>query len=824
MPLFCDVALPVPLDTTFTYRLDGVEPVVGGRVVVPFREKRLSGIVTALHDTEPEVKTKTVLNVLDAVPALSGQLLELGRWIAHYYLAPLGEVYRTMLPLGAEFRRVTAYRITDAGVNALHASAEEGSSRRSKKDVEHQMVEYAVLDRLLDGEVIRESTLRSSTGASREVLRGMLRKKWIAIEDLSDVRDATRVVRYAVLRDADVSYPRLAQGQREPGAPKMNVGQQAVVDALRELGGRATLEELRARKISQSSLQTLAKKGAVAIVSEKAEFAVSGMKARKTLDFIFTAEQRRALKHVKDSVEARRFGVALMHGVTGSGKTAVYLAAMQEVLKAGRSAILMVPEIGLTPAMAADLHQVFGEQVAILHSSLSDDERAEQWRRIRRGDAKIVVGTRSAVFAPVEDLALIVVDEEHDSSYKQDETPRYHGRDVAIVRAKLAGATVVLGSATPSLESYYNAQKGKYTLLELPSRVSERPLPEVEVVDMRAEFQRTGHDEVLALGLLREIEERLHRGEQAMVLLNRRGYSAVVMCRACGESVQCQNCAIAMTHHKRQHRLICHYCGFQKPVPKTCPKCGSEYVQFLGTGSEKLEHLLHAAFPEARIARLDRDTVRDRDDMERMLAEMHAGGIDLLVGTQMIAKGHDVHGVTLVGVVAADAALGFPDFRAAERTFQLLTQVAGRAGRGDTPGKVIVQTFATDHYAVQYAAKHDFNGFYDKELRFRSWMHYPPFTALANVLVRSDKLEEALRTSGVIGKWFESTRHEGVRVLGPAAAPIVKLKNDFRYQFLLKSASREKLNGTLRAMLAFAAERKIPRGSLMVDMDAVSLM
>jgi primosomal protein N' (replication factor Y) (superfamily II helicase) len=809
MPLFCDVALPVPLDTTFTYRLDGVEPVVGGRVVVPFREKRLSGIVTALHDNEPEVKTKTVLTVLDAAPVLSERLLELGRWIAQYYIAPVGEVFRTMLPLGAEFRRVSAYRITDAGVNALHASADEGSSRRSKKDVEHQMAEYAVLDRLLDGEVIREGTLRSSTGASREVLRGMLRKKWIAVEDLSDVRDATRIVRYAVLKNVE---------------GKLNAGQQAIVDALKEFGGRALLEDLRVRKLSQSSLQTLVKRGAVEIVAEKAEFAVSGLKPRKTLEFIFTAEQRRALKHITDAVAARNFGVALMHGVTGSGKTAVYLSAMQEVLNAGRSAILMVPEIGLTPAVAADLHQVFGEQVAILHSSLSDDERAEQWHRIKRGDARIVVGTRSSVFAPVDDLALIVVDEEHDSSYKQDETPRYHGRDVAIVRAKLAGATVVLGSATPSLESYYNAQKGKYTLLELPTRVSERPLPEVEVVDMRAEFQRTGHDEVLSLTLLREIEERLHRGEQAMVLLNRRGYSAFVICRACGETVQCQNCAIAMTHHKRQHRLICHYCGHQKPIPKTCPKCSSEYVQFLGTGSEKLEHLLHAAFPQARIARLDRDTVRDRDDMERMLAEMHAGEIDLLVGTQMIAKGHDVHGVTLVGVVAADAALGFPDFRAAERTFQLLTQVAGRAGRGDSPGKVIVQTFATDHYAVQFAAKHDFNGFYDKELRFRSWMHYPPFTSLANVLVRSDKLEEALRISGMIGKWFESKRHEGVRVLGPAAAPIVKLKNDFRYQFLLKSASREKLNATLRAMLGFTLERKISRASLVVDVDAVSLL
>ncbi len=475
-------------------------------------------------------------------------------------------------------------------------------------------------------------------------------------------------------------------------------------------------------------------------------------------------------------MEARRFQVALLHGVTGSGKTAVYLAAMQSVLAAGRGSILLVPEIGLTPGVAADLHNVFGEEVAILHSSLSDAERAEQWHRIRRGEARIAVGTRSAIFAPVHELALIIVDEEHDNSYKQEETPRYHGRDVAVVRAKALNATVVLGSATPSLESYYNAThtlsagagsaagyaamdaapaagaRAKYALIELPDRVQERPLPEVELIDMRAEFQATGKESVLSRRLIEETTASLERGEQAMILLNRRGYSAWVMCRACGDTLQCRDCAVAMTYHKRQHRLLCHYCGYQQPVPKSCPKCGSEYVQFLGTGSEKLEDMLHTVFPKARIGRMDRDTVRGHDDFERMLSAFQAGEIDLLVGTQMIAKGHDVHGVTLVGVVGADTALGLPDFRAAERTFQLLTQVAGRAGRGEMLGKVVLQTHFPDHYAVQFAARHDYHGFAEKELRFRGWMHYPPFDSLANIVVRSDKQEEALRYSGLLGR------------------------------------------------------------------------
>jgi primosomal protein N' (replication factor Y) len=670
--------------------------------------------------------------------------------------------------------------------------------------------EITVLDNLAAREEpVREANLRAATQASRDLLAGMVRKQWIAREDLSEAQDARRMQKVAALKSAE---------------GKWNANQRALLEALERAGGRLPVEFLRDLEVPRSTLATLVKRGAVEIVAEPLPGFVAGVKRPASAEFRLNAEQAKALAHIRQAVDDRKFSGTLLHGVTGSGKTAVYLAAMRAVLDAGRSAILLVPEIGLTPAVAAQLHEIFGDAVAILHSALSDKERAEQWHRIRRGEARMVAGTRSAVFAPVADLALIVVDEEQDSSYKQEETPRYHARDVAVMRAKMAGAAVVLGSATPSLESYFNAKKHKYALLEMRDRVEARPLPEVEVVDMKVEYQETGSEQVISRKLAEEIKARLERKEQIMILLNRRGYSPAVLCRSCGKTAECANCAIALTHHRSEHRMKCHYCGFQAPVPKVCGHCGSEYVHFLGTGSEKLEELLHGMFPQARIGRLDRDTVRSHEDFERTLNALDNGELDILTGTQMIAKGHDVHGVTLAGVVAADAALSMPDFRAAERTFQLLTQVAGRAGRGKTPGKVIVQSYFSDHYAVQYAAQHDFVGFYEKELRFRSWMHYPPYSALANVLVRSPKLDEALLWSGQLGRWFEKTRHEGVRVLGPSAAPILRLKRDYRYHFVLKAESREKLNRLLRAMLAEAASRNIPRRQIVVDVDAIWLM
>jgi primosomal protein N' (replication factor Y) (superfamily II helicase) len=861
MPEFCDVAVPVPLDMVFTYRVPAdTAPVVGGRVLVPFRQQRMTGIVVELHDRKPSVTIKNILRVLDSTRVLDAQLLRLGRWIADYYLAPLGEVFRTMLPLSAEFKRSSAYRLTDDGQMALYLAGMSGSSARSRRTPEEQAAEFRVLDYLAgrasevdflserkastitnesgtNGSVtngkgaasalpsasdgnralapegatsVREEALRSATHVPKSILAGMVRKKWLTREDVSAPQDATRTVKIAFLK--------IAEG-------KLNDNQRILIDTLAAAGGRVPVEILQSLEVPRSTLGTLVRRGMVEMIDALADFAVSRSKPRSSpFEFELNPAQKAALARLREGVEARKFSGMLLHGVTGSGKTAVYLAGMRGVLEAGRSAILLVPEIGLTPAVAADLHQIFGDEVAILHSALSDKERAEQWHRIKRGDARMVVGTRSAVFAPVADLALIIVDEEQDSSYKQEETPRYHARDVAVVRAKMANAVVVLGSATPSLESYFNAKKNKYALVELPDRVEQRPLPEVEIIDMRQEFQETGHEQVISRKLAAEIKVRLEKKEQVIVLLNRRGYSPVVLCRTCGKKLECQNCAIALTHHKREHKMVCHYCGYLAPVPKVCVHCGSEYVYFLGTGSEKLEELLHGMFPQARIARLDRDTVRGHEDFERTLNALNEGELDLLVGTQMIAKGHDIHGVTLVGVVGADVALGLPDFRAAERTFQLLTQVAGRAGRGQTPGKVVLQTYFQDHYAVQYAAHHDFIGFYEKELQFRSWMHYPPYSALANVLIRSDKLDDALQWSGILGKWFDATRHEGVRVLGPAAAPIMRLKRDYRYHFVLKSPSREKLNTTLRAMLAHAAQKKIPRTQVIVDVDALWLM
>ncbi|HZU21604.1 MAG TPA: primosomal protein N', partial [Terriglobales bacterium] len=856
-PQFCDVALPVPLNLTFTYRVNGAAgdcaPVVGGRVLVPFRSERLAGVVTALHDREPAMKAREVLHVLDAAPVLDSTLMELAAWISEYYVCPIGEVFRSMLPLAAEVKRVRQYRITQAGIAALMAAAEQGSSLRSRRTPEEQQVQYAVLNRLSDADALRESSLRTATGASRELLAGMIRKKWITREDASAPRDTPRKVRVLVLNapaavqpgtpehapaDADPANhaPAGSSSLRSPDKPlieteiqggslrkkpRITREQQRVIEAVQSAGGRMMLEASRSAGLSASSIQTLVRRGDAAIIEEPADFAVSTLtRARSPLAFELNHDQTAALEHIRAAVRNAhkvkahnalpnapasddrppaasglaalpRFSATLLHGVTGSGKTAVYLSAMREVMEAGRSAILLVPEIGLTPAMAADVAHVFGPQVAILHSALTREERAEQWHRIHRGEARIVVGTRSAIFAPVADLALIIVDEEHDGSYKQEEAPRYHARDVAAMRGKLAGAAVVLGSATPSLESFYNARQGKYALVEMRQRVEQRPLPEFELVDMRGEFALTGRDEVLSRRLTEEITERLARGEQTLILLNRRGYSPVVLCRTCGKSLECRNCAIPMTHHKRKNALECHYCGFRRDVPAACPECGSEYIFFVGTGSEKLEELLHGLFPRARVERLDRDTVRRRDDFERVLGRLHAGEIDILVGTQMIAKGHDIHGITLVGIVGADVALGFPDFRAAERTFQLITQVAGRAGRGGAPGRVILQTYFPDHYAIQYAAAHDYLGFAEKELRFRRWMHYPPFTSLANVIIRSEDLEQALAMASALGRWFENAiqssslpgsvpgpgwreqeggKREGrLRVLGPAA-------------------------------------------------------
>ncbi len=841
---FCDVALPVPLDRVFTYAIPAemAAPSVGCRVLVPFRSEKMSGIVTRVHDEPPPVDAKQLLAVLDEAPVFSPVLIELARWIADYYLCPLGEVLRTMLPLMAEVRRRVLYRIADAGRRSLHEGAEVGSSRRSRRTAGDQDLEYAVLNYLENGEAAKLSALRSATGATVELLTGMVRKKWIVRETEADSRDARRLVRFAVL-DAAARLPKLNANQQALLAELAGAGGELPVAELRRLASADHTREQEATiavTVPGSTLGTLVRRGLVRIEERPAAFHVSAMVRKQ--EHLLNAAQTAALQAIAEAAAAQTFKPLLLYGVTGSGKTAVYLRAMRAVLASERSTILLVPEIGLTPAMAGELHHAFGAEVALLHSQLTPQERAEQWHRIQRGAARVVVGTRSAVFAPVLNLGLILVDEEHDGSYKQEEMPRYHARDVAVMRAKLAGAAVVLGSATPSLESWQNAERGRYARVSMSERVGNRPLPEVELVDMRQEFQQTGEEKLFSRRLVDETQATLNRGEQVIILLNRRGYSFVAMCRACGEKLQCENCAISLTLHKAAirsggasnfenegraqvgQRLECHYCGYKRTVPKRCPHCDSEHLYYFGAGSQQGEEKLTEIFPGARIGRMDRDTVRGRGDMERLLLRLHSGEINLLVGTQMIAKGHDIHGVTLVGVVGADYALGLPDFRAAERVFQLLTQVSGRAGRGELAGRVIVQTYHPDHYSIDCAARHDYLGFVSRELKLRRWMHYPPFAVLANVIVQSPVFDEAAGWAAVLGRWFATTPLDKVRVLGPATAPLSKVKRIYRFHLVVKAESRSALHSALRAMLAHAEENNVPRRSMIVDVDAISLM
>jgi primosomal protein N' (replication factor Y) (superfamily II helicase) len=835
---YCEVALPVPLDHTFTYAVpEGVQPERGARVIVPFRNEKLIGVVTGVSATAPaDFEARPIEAVLDEEPLLSDHLLRLAEWIAQYYLAPLGEVLRGMLPLMAEVRRTVYYRITDLGRDVLAGSLDgdgiprredthSGAARRRRRktsseglDPAEMEIDRKVLERLAGGDWVKVSTLRTATAASLPLLAGMLRRKWIARETSAAEHDARRTERFAVL------IP-------ETRMPALSDRQQAILAEVAACGGDLALAELRRKNLSSSTLQTLVRRGLVRIDERAAAFRLGGIPAAAE-PIRLNEPQMEALASVVSGLGA--FRALLLHGVTGSGKTAVYLAAMQRALDRGLSSILLVPEIGLTPQMAGLLDAAFGARVALLHSALTPEERSEQWRRIHRGEAPIVVGTRSAIFAPTPNLGLILVDEEHDQSYKQEETPRYNARDVAVMRAKLADAVVVLGSATPSLESWQNSEQSKYQRIELRDRVMNRPLPEVELIDMRREFQETGQEQLFSRALVTQTQEALDRNEQVLILLNRRGYSFAVICRACGEKLECQNCAIALTHHKPAldesgfaragQRLECHYCGYRRTVPARCPKCDSEHLYYLGAGSQQGEERLAEIFPGARIGRMDRDTVRGRHDLERLLARLHSGEINLLVGTQMIAKGHDIHGITLVGVVGCDHALSMPDFRAAERVFQLMTQVSGRAGRGDLPGRVVVQTYYPDHYAILAASTHNYTAFVERELKYRRWMHYPPFGVLANVLVQSSKLEEAAGWSTALGKWLQNFASEGVRVLGPCTAPIARIKGVYRFHMVLKAGSRNALNAALRGMLAHGDAIGVPRRNLVVDVDAQRLM
>jgi primosomal protein N' (replication factor Y) len=781
------VALPVPFQAPFTYRLPAGVPVLerGVRVLVPFGSRRMIGVVVG-PAAEAEGRTlKEVARVLDESPLVEPALLDLATWMADHYLAPPGECYRLVLP--------------PAGVRASRAVV-----RLVKRG---EIADDPVLRHLQDGP-LRLSALGKRLG--RDPQGSVLRLRRAGVVEVEQAIDAPgfREVRVAVLVDP----PFVPRGR----------AQAEVLERLRAAGGRARVADLvRGRPSLRGAVDRLAEKGGLRLEDERDVRTPGSLPVREAEAVTPTADQEAALAPLVAAVRHRAFRPFLLHGVTGSGKTEVYFRAVHAALARGLGAIVLVPEIGLTPMLLRAARARFGNTVSVLHSELSAGERHDQWWRIREGDARVAIGARSAVFAPVPDLGLVVVDEEHDGSYKQDESPRYHGRDVAVMRARLEGCPAMLGSATPSVESHANALRGKYERLLLPRRIGPQGLPTVEIVDRR-KVLRAGGDPILSPALRDALALRLTRREQSLVLLNRRGYATSLLCRECGQEAMCPNCSVTLTLHQGGRSALCHYCGHETKAPTACPSCRGAYLRLTGFGTERVVEAIHAALPAARIERLDRDRVRRRGVLAQTLAAFEKGEIDVLVGTQMIAKGHDFPHVTLVGVVDADVGLGIPDFRSAERTFQLLTQVAGRAGRGEAAGEVILQTYMPDHYALGHACEQDYEAFFEREMEFRRTMGYPPVTALVNVIVQAQDAAKGATEADALGRVLRASAGGRYRVLGPAHAPLARLRNEHRFQVLLKGHRPSMREAVRAAMTARYGGQRWP--GVAVDVDPLTVM
>ena len=809
-PRYCQVAFNLPLSQTFTYAIPetlrgALQP--GMRVNVPFGAGRRTGYVVGLSlECDPGLKLKSVRDVPDAAPLLSEELLELTRWAAEYYQAGWGEVIRAALPAGLEEEPPEVFQLTGAGEEALESASLPKAQRRLLEAVARKGRRTA-----------RQLRRELGRGYQAQTLHLLREKGWLEAR-LPGARSSAqfRRRRVAALR------PHLDPAEVETrlkAAPK----QKKLFELIREK--ERSLEDLRRLMPGYAPLlRALKQKGLVETRSEKQEREGGGTApVREEADTAPTLnpEQQAAFGRLEQALEARAFHTFLLQGVTGSGKTEIYLRLIEQVLRQGRTAIMLVPEISLTPQTAHRFRARFGGRVAILHSGLSPIERYVEWRRIREGRVSIAVGARSAVFAPFRNLGALIIDEEHDVSYKQDTVPRYHARDLAIVRGRMNGAVVVLGSATPALETRYNAERGKYTLLKLTERVGRRLLPLVTLVDMRTERAQAKNFSILSRALQRAVRHRLDHQEQVFLFLNRRGTANYVVCKTCGFVFDCPHCSVSLTFHGSARRMLCHYCNFHMTQPAHCPECQGEVMRFSGFGTQKLEEETRRLFPGARLARLDRDTARHRNAFETMFQRMKAGEIDILIGTQMITKGHDFPGVTLVGVVYADLSLHIPDFRSAERTFQLLTQVAGRAGRGHVPGEVIVQAHQLEHEVYGFVRRHDYCGFYTHELEQRRRLHFPPFARLAVVEVEGEAesaTEQACRNLAACVRGALAA-HPAVELLGPSRAALYRLQDRFRWHFVLRAEEAGDLGTLLHALRQSKTWHRLTAGPVKVTLD-----
>ncbi|MBW2063599.1 MAG: primosomal protein N' [Deltaproteobacteria bacterium] len=809
-PEFVRVAVTLPLRETFLYRVPdhlSVKACVGCRVRVPVKNRSVVGYVLEMPEEDEGRDLKEVQELLDEVPLFNEKLVPLFRWMADYYLCPIGRLIRAALPGGINQGTYRSALITRKGEDALKLLPPSSEER--------EVLEWVM------------SNPGKRLPYPYDRVRRLETLGWILVEERSRRGRVAPLKRTFIGIKAEVELSEILKektgdlrARNEPEFLETILESRAI--PLRDLLARFDNGEYLVRKWTNKGI--LHKFKGV-LFRDPAGNVLSPPRAPVEL----FEQQKSVLERIRQYIGRGTFQTFLLHGVTGSGKTEVYYRAIKDTMNSGRQALFMVPEIALAIYLEGVFRSRLGDRIAVFHSDLSEGERYDQWMRIARGEAELVIGARSAVFVPLPRLGLIIVDEEHDPSYKQEEAPRYQARDVAVMRGKLEGVVVLLGSGTPSVQSYYNAVTGKYQLLKMPERVERRPMPQVKFVDMKNSGAMA--DSIISPPLREALASNLEAGNQAIVFLNRRGFNRIYICRKCGKPLRCKNCDVSLTHHIRENRLICHYCGYRTKAPKGCPECRSEGMKAYGFGTEKLERRLRELYPDKVTARMDRDSIRRKGDAYRILKRFKKGEVDIMVGTQIITKGYDFPNVTLVGIVAADLSLGFPDFRAGERTFQILTQAAGRAGRGDLGGEVIVQTFNPDHYAIASAKEHDYESFFQREIVLREQLGYPPFSFLACIRLQGNNKELTERMAYLVNdelaqmlrRWPK--RRNEVQVLGPAESPLTRLKGKYRWQILIKSKDPGLRNRLLQGVEP--ASRKFLRAtgvSMIIDVDPYQMM
>lgn len=769
----------------------------GMRVMIPFGPRKITGFVVELTDESEFDKLRSIIEVLDLTPVLTDELLELGKWLANETLCLYISAFQAMLPhvlkakYDKEIERLTEKNLPEILENFFQGQHVVPYEKLTRFPVSYQIVQKAIKD----GDITVNYIVKSS-----------VTKKYITM--------IQPLVEPHLLEEALVDISKAASRQRQ------------LIEFFIEHPVAIQQKDLiKILDTNRSHIKTLITKS---LLSEsKVEVyrnPYDDDAFEQTTALKLTDEQSEAIKPIKQTIENNLHDVFLLHGVTGSGKTEVYLQAIHDVLNKGEEAIVLVPEISLTPQMVKRFKGRFGSKVAVLHSALSAGEKYDEWRRIHRKEVSVVVGARSAIFAPFENLGIIILDEEHETTYKQEDQPRYHARDVAIERGKTHNCPVILGSATPTLESYARAEKGVYKLETLSTRTNHQAMPKVEIVDMRKELH-AGNRTMFSRVLKEKMEACIKRGEQIVLLLNRRGYSNFVMCRDCGHVNECTHCDIALTYHKKNNKLKCHYCNHEEPMPIVCPKCESDLIRTFGTGTQRVEEALTALLPEARVIRMDVDTTRRKGSHERLLNQFGNNEANILLGTQMIAKGLDFPNVTLVGVLTADSMLNLPDFRSSEKTFQLLTQVSGRAGRHDLTGEVIVQSYTPEHYSIELASEHDFNSFYEKEMKMRRSFRYPPYVYLVLITVSHENEVKVMQATQRIAQLLLQEIQKDTIILGPTPSPLTRIKDRYRYQCVIKYRHEPKLRAIINKIIAqFADEVRKDNLQISVDMQPYQLM